>query len=355
VLIMYDGNSTVIFIMTSSSESAKGSVPISDGVNQPNSGFFRNRTPAEDPDVAKIRAFFDRETKHLKVDKLSQAYLAIKFTQDDVRKLRQELGDREIAQILNLDNLQSMFRAYCEDPQFSPNPDFPKELLNPEEWKKWHEDRHGNVLGPWMLKVLLKAGIVTTVLTAIVGTGSSVLNLGGTERAKYFQAWQVINSAKGQPGMAGRNEALKYLNKDTSIWYAPECKKHSNCLVGIKIEEANLEGVDLEDANLKSSELKKTSFRDANLRRVKFEEANLEDAVFKSAKLQGAVFKNANLKGAVFYDADLTGADTETAGNIKYAKFCRTIMPNGKQYDRDCKLEDFERSSRGTKNQEKGK
>jgi uncharacterized protein YjbI with pentapeptide repeats len=317
--------------MTSSSESVERTVQGSDERTQQNS-VNSDRKSAEDPNVTKIRAFFDSRTKHLKADKLSQAYLAMKFTEGDVRELK-ELTDDATAHKLSLDNLQSMFQAYCQDPQFSPNPDFPKEWRKPEEWKNWQHTKPANILHPWVLKnFLLKASILTAIGTGIWGIVPLLSNLRSAERGKYFQAWQVITSAQGQPGMAGRNEALKYLNTEEWMWwlYTPECKKpnNNNCLVGIKIEKANLQGVNLDGANLTSSEFRETSFRDANLKSTTFDQSHLEGARFKRANLQGSKFESANLEGAVFKGANLTGA-LFTKANLINADFTNDESQEG--------------------------
>jgi uncharacterized protein YjbI with pentapeptide repeats len=347
---------------------------------------------AEDINVKKVRIFFDEKTKHIKTDKLSHAYLTMEFTDDDAKKCG----------LKNLDDLKSMFQAYCKDPQFSPSLDFP--WFNPKEWINWYEEKPEKILRGWVLRSLLKFGVLSAGLGTLWVFGKFIVNLPAIEREKYFQAWQVINTAQGQPGLGGRKEALEYLNKETSLWYTPSCKQKQNndCLVGIKIEEANLNGISLEGANLKSSEFRETSFRAAILKEATFDQANLEKARFKGANLEGAVFKDTNLKGAVFTEltkevaeeatktnlkgtrfeganltgADLTGANLEGAVfknftdtdknkiintnltganltganltgakfedvNLKDAKFekayfCKTIMSNGKEFNRDC-------------------
>jgi hypothetical protein len=210
-----------------------------------------------------------------------------------------------------------MFQAYCENPEFTPSLEFPKNcwnFLGRETWKEWNKVNN-NKLGYVLLLHLKKIGKVLFVsgagVSALLALVQVFYGLKGAERQKYFQAWQVIVTAKDQPGNGGRNEALEYLNKENNFFYTPKCKGDNNCLVGIKIQGANLKNVDLAGANLESSEFRGTNFEGAVLR----------DVSFKNAHLEGAVFTSATVKGINF-----TGA-----------KFCKTIMEDGTEKNDSCK------------------
>jgi hypothetical protein len=299
----------------------------------------------EDPNVETIRKFFDDRTKYLKLDKLSQAYIAGTFTEQEAKIYN-----------VSLDRLQVMFEAYCQKPDFQPSPDLPERWWDWKELKKWYQGKPENVLRRYVGKTI-KVGTGLGLLYAVC---NFIFDRPAIERQKYFQAWEVINTASGQPGRGGRNEALEYLNQETQFWnwYTPECK-HKNsdlntlsndCLVGIEITKANLKHINLEKANLRSSIFTATSFRNANLKKANFkyseieyahfDEARLEDTIFEGVKAQGAVFTGANLRRASFKDAHLegavfTGAEVEGV-NFAGAKFCKTTMSNGKVYNRDC-------------------
>jgi Pentapeptide repeats (9 copies) len=291
---------------------------------------------AEDPLVKAVREHFDRKTRYCKSDKLSHIHIAANLTEDDAIF---KVGDKEYQ--LKLDDLRLMFQAYCQDPEFSPSPGFPTKCWKLEDWKDWHKKRPKNILRRYITKTIFRVGAATTIL---LGLSQFVLSLPGSERQKYFQAWQVINTAQKQSGTGGRNEALEYLNKEKSFWYTPRCKDDSknNCLVGIIIEGANLQNVNLESANLTSSEFRNTSFRDAHLKKADFTDAHLEKAYFIRAHLEGATFNKSDVKGAVFIDAHLENAIVEEKF-FKEAKFCRTIMPNLTIQNRDCDaLKDIE-------------
>jgi hypothetical protein len=302
----------------------------------------QNKKIAENPKVEEIRIFFDEKTNYLRADKLSQAYISATFTREQASRHG-----------VSLYHLRLMFQAYCQDSTFTPSLDLPKKWKELGSW--FFINKPKNIIRRRTGKVVLAGGIAAAILTGVGTMTKSVLNLSGVEREKYFQAWQVINTAKDQPGMGGRNEALYYLNNEASSWYIPECRQNNNCLVGIKIEKANLNKVNLEGANLKASEFRGTSFRDAALRGTHFEDAHLEGAVFKGADLKDAVFKGADLritknlrndpelKGAIFEGATLTNTNFEGAKNLDItvafsgAKYCNTKMPDGSTKEPKCK------------------
>lgn len=280
-----------------------------------------SRSVAEMSHVVNIRKFFDHKAECFTKDKLSQAYIITTFTKDELWEYVEKecKGANKDEYQLNVDDLRAMFQAYCQEPEFSPTLKFPKESWNIFDSKKRKD------LCDWCLttpkSIFLLFAWKNFLSFSFIGTaGVFVWNTPVREQQKYFQAWQVINTAQNQSGTGGRNEALKYLNGGETIpflnWAAPQCKKNNTCLVGIKMtggkEEANLNDVDLENANLEASAFGGVSFRGANLKNDNF--------------------KNADLKGAVFEEANLTGADFRFARNVNLAdfskaKFCNTKWP----------------------------
>jgi Pentapeptide repeats (9 copies) len=283
------------------------------------------RKTDKDPNVEKIRTFFDNETKHLRSDKLSQAYISANFTEQDAMIYQ-----------LSLYDLRLLFHAYCQESVFSPNLGFPKqwwqlkESTKQEEWKAWFKNRLRNIIPQYASKLLCDASKLCAGIVLIFGFGKFVVNLEGIERQKYFQAWQVINSANGQTGSGGRKEALEYLNKESSFWFTPDCKHENNCLVGIRVvgpdtkNGANLNGIKLQNANLKSSDFTAASFEGAQLQNTKFIESKLKFVSFRKADLTDVSFEKADLV------VDLNSKKFE--GTI----FCRTIMPSGSRRDDRC-------------------
>jgi Pentapeptide repeats (9 copies) len=284
----------------------------------------------EDSDVSKVRTFFDDKAKYLRSDKLSQTYISLSFTESDAKSLN-----------LSLDSLRLMFQSYCESPGFTPSHRYPKgnwwAFWNPkiiEEWNILNDRKFWTILGVYVSKTVVKAVNVSAGLSAM----AFLLGLSGAENQKYLQAWQVINTADHQSGNGGRNEALQHLNNKKWDWdlFAPKCQKENNCLVGIKIDDANLNNVKLEKANLDSSTLTKVSFRKSKLAKSIFTNATLTGSVFTGADLDGV-----NFKGAYLQDVDFRGTNM-TVNKLAGAQLCRTIIgeytnKNLQKIGQDCK------------------
>jgi len=128
---------------------------------------------------------------------------------------------------------------------------------------------------------------VLAVVSVIVGVVFFYLESDDRQKAKHYQAWQVINAAQGKPGNGGRVKAMQDLNGDNAS------------LAGVDISNATLRGINLEHANL----------RDANFSGAHLYEANLSMTHLYKAKLLGAYLYEANLSGADLYDANLAEAE----------------------------------------------
>jgi hypothetical protein len=307
----------------------------------------QSKKPAEDEIVQIIREYFDDETGYKRVDKLSQAYLYINLTDKDLEKIKslewkkkkledkknsishkkEKKSEEELQQIeeelkklddlkikcqnITLYKLRYLFKAYCENPEFIPDINLPKVWGIEEDknrWEKisfWWNQKPDGVLRKRIWEVA-KGG---TIFATLIGLIQYCGEIPKRQQQNYLQAWQLINTAGTQSGQGGRVEALEYLNKDKSWPYTPACKEKDNkCLIGVKIQKANLNGVNLEGANLTSSEFQYTSFRDANLKGAIFKDAHLECANFSGAK-------NVNLDGAIK---------------------CKTKMPDGSEDNSKC-------------------
>jgi Pentapeptide repeats (8 copies) len=287
--------------------------------------------------VEHIRKFFDHKAECFTKDKLSQSYIITTFAEDElwnyVRETLEVTDEHKNEYQISMDDLRAMFYAYCQDPEFSPTLKYPK-----ESWKVFEKEKRRELCS-WLKQtpksVFLSYAWKNFLSFSFIGTAAVfVWNSPVREQQKYFQAWQVINTAQNQSGTGGRNEALSYLNGGETIpilnWAAPKCKKDNTCLVGIKITgkedmgvqgTANLNKVDLENANLKDAVLNKTSFREANLNNAKFPLADINGAVFEGAYLNGADFREAkNVKKA----------------NFKGANFCKTKFSDPKEGRPDC-------------------
>jgi len=126
-----------------------------------------------------------------------------------------------------------------------------------------------------------------------------------TRKAKHYQAWQTINSALGQSGNGGRNDALQDLNNDRIS------------LAGVDVSGAFLMDLDLRQASVQFARMTNVTFVRPNfansyLWHVMFQESYFEDAKFNGAMLHQANFAEARFRRGDFSD-DFTGG---FAGNL---------------------------------------
>jgi hypothetical protein len=259
--------------------------------------------------VAAIRTFFEEKIKYHKGDSLSQAYISSQFEESDITD-KIEIEPKLSLEDLSLEDLRSMFIAYCHSPDFLPSLRCPKDSWKiwdkgvRDNWSETNDRKVGQILRLKAWNVIKQAAVGGSLIGVIVSAINYGFSLGGLERQKYFQAWQVINTAQGYDGNGGRIEALQYLKSDGNWFYSTKCQKDSSCLVGIEIKgSANLEGIDLSGANLNSSILQHINLKNANLKNANLEGAHLENSNLEGAKVDGIKYKN--------------------------AKFCNTTMPDG--------------------------
>jgi len=145
-----------------------------------------------------------------------------------------------------------------------------------------------------ILNILGHAGRPVAIVSIIIGMVVYVMGCPERQRqaenqrkAKQYQAWQVINAAKGGFSSGGRIDALQDLANDN----------------------VSLAGVDLSNAYLNRINLKKgASLYEANLTGANIFEANLAGVYFADANCTGTFFANTNLRGTDFRGANLKGA-----------------------------------------------
>lgn len=151
-------------------------------------------------------------------------------------------------------------------------------------------------------------------------------------------AWQVINSAQGQGGSAGRVEALELLVKQgeslagltvaeaylTGL-YLPDATVtdadlHGSTLIGASFQRSSLVDTDLSNTDLSSAHLEYANMTDADLR----------EAVLIGARLQEANLTGADLRGAELGGISLTGAaeESDAAGRTKDPEATETFRSN---------------------------
>jgi uncharacterized protein YjbI with pentapeptide repeats len=134
-----------------------------------------------------------------------------------------------------------------------------------------------------------------------------LLEINDRQKRDHYEAWQVINSAMGQPGNGGRTQALEDLNKDGVV------------LEGVDVSKADLSGINLRGANLVRANFIETQLDEANLaganldyallEYTKLMKANLAETDLACANLKGAQLSGANLTGAILFGANLAGAN----------------------------------------------
>jgi Pentapeptide repeats (8 copies) len=180
------------------------------------------------------------------------------------------------------------------------------------EWL-WEWIAYG--LSRWsFLEVLEYLGSFSVLIGVIFYFSES----GDRVKQRHYQAWQVINTAKGKGGSGGRIEALQELNEDKIPLVGVDVS--SAFLQGIHLGHANLlradmSAADLRGSNLNSANLTFADLHDANLRGARLESASLSDAILKDADLVGSDLSSADLR-----ETDLSGADLRLA-NVSSVKW----------------------------------
>jgi uncharacterized protein YjbI with pentapeptide repeats len=123
-------------------------------------------------------------------------------------------------------------------------------------------------------------------------------------------------------------------------------------LIGSNLTGADLRGADLWGAGLTYAKLHCANFRgadlsDADLSGADLSDANLTVAALTCAKLRDVNLSVTDLSGANLSDSDLSGARALTAKQLKTAKLCRTVLPEGittLNPNRDCEALGFSES-----------
>ncbi len=247
---------------------------------------------------------------------------------DGASDLQREIDLVKEAQRLNIPlETYRNFYQHKTDENIDPYPKSKHWREMPGDWAKWiiHLPRKKklSLLRKGVSK-LVESGIVITSLFAL---GHYIWETPARKQQKHYQAWQMINSAAGQLGSAGRIETLQDLAGDGIDLNGLNAAKAN--LSNIKLNKAHLYLVNLEEANLQKAKLQGASLRGANLKNAELSMAelkkadmgpffghwkqnkennnqygapmtptNLEKANLRGANLEGANLDRANLKGA---------------------------------------------------------
>jgi len=266
---------------------------------------------------------------------------------------------------LSQESCLRLFEAYLQDRKYIPQ--------SPKKW--WIPRKTQLAFIEKMFFLALEKGFL---VAAAVGLVVYAWEAPMRQKQAHYQAWHIINSARGQQGSGGRIEALQDLNKDgvslngltakganlSGIQLEKADLKFANIqnatlacvsqkvnvntkicsnlqganllevnlqganllrvnLQGANLEAANLENINLLKANLKAANLLGVNLKAAKLLFANLEEANLLEANLQAAKLQGTNFKKANLFGANLQAANLLEANLQAANlqaaNLQFA------------------------------------
>jgi BTB/POZ domain-containing protein KCTD9 len=166
-------------------------------------------------------------------------------------------------------------------------------------------------------------------LTVMVGLVNYVRETPKREKLAHYQAWQMINLAKGQTGSGARIEALQDLNKDgvslagldVSSAYLQSINLQNAQLYKANFNKTNLDSADLRNADLRNADLRGADLLGADLRGINLYSADLEEANFRKTYLAGADLTDANLHSADLSDTYLYGASLYDA-NIGCIIYC---------------------------------
>lgn len=215
-------------------------------------------------------------------------------------------------------------------------------LKPPAVWTErkceWLSDR----LKRWaFIDVLERIGHLAIVIAVLF----YVLEAPERKKAKHYQAWQMINSAKGQRHSGGRDYALQELSRDGVSMAGiglmgatlPNLEMENAKLPGALLDLADLQGSNLRGSDLSNSQISGCNLCGANLSgaclaATQGSQLRLERANMSRADLTSAQIANASLEGANLFGADLSGAcldgSTMNAVTLRKARLARTLLRN---------------------------
>ncbi len=129
------------------------------------------------------------------------------------------------------------------------------------------------------------------------------------------------------------------LREDANLRGALLCRVNLGgaILWDVNFSGANLLGADLSGAILQGSDFSGAILCGVNLSGANLSGTDLSGAILTLADLRGAKFLGAKLFGTYLHDSDLGDAQDLTAEQLKDAKLCETILPDGTTSNRDCK------------------
>lgn len=100
-----------------------------------------------------------------------------------------------------------------------------------------------------------------------------------------------------------------------------------------RLRHARLRGAIATAADLRGADLRRAGLGRTNLDRADLRNADLSDAILRHTRLERANLRGASFAGATLYGVTLLGA---RGLDLRGARICRTVLPNGRISDRDC-------------------
>ncbi|MEM1253799.1 MAG: pentapeptide repeat-containing protein [Cyanobacteria bacterium P01_H01_bin.21] len=188
--------------------------------------------------------------------------------------------------------------------------------------------------------------IVSTLLSDVESIAAVIAVIlyikGAPERRaqKHYEAWRVVDMAASanMDVSYARYQALEDLHRDGLSLQGLQASNAN--LARIELPQADLSHCNLRMANLRQANLQGANLQGADLRAADLQYANLRGANLQGSNLQGANLRNAELWEVQWWDADLSEAELWWADvhleDLEGAHLCRTIMPDGQQFNRDC-------------------
>jgi uncharacterized protein YjbI with pentapeptide repeats len=150
------------------------------------------------------------------------------------------------------------------------------------------------------LKAVVRIAAILGKLTIFFGILSFLVEAPERAKQRHYQAWQLIDGARGHPGDAGRSIAFEVLVGDHQM------------MRDLDLTNANLQGRDLRSAIMPGVLFKNSKLIDVDFsckRGVRLGDywipefqwcSDLQEAQFQTDKITGVKFNGASLIGAVF-------------------------------------------------------
>lgn len=254
------------------------------------------------------------------IDELRDSFNRVYHGPDRLRR-EYELTQEAERLGVHIDTYRRLYELRGEE-EINPYPKPKHWWHTPGDWSKWVWH-----LPPKKKLALSRKGVVKLVqsgviLTIAIGIGRYVWEAPKREKLAHYQAWQMINSARGQTGSGGRIDALQDLNKDGVDLGGLDVSGANLYLIELqhaRLSNANFNNANLTGAMLYNTLLYKANLSYANLRGTNLSVADLSDTNLNNAILVNANFSNADLSGAKLNSANLN-CDDGYCTNFKGAK-----------------------------------